>query len=381
MFSLGSGDTANDRDRWEGRYRASLLTTIPARAQRRQATGYEGLGTMMGAPWRNGRRSAAATAGRDCYTNVAMGRIRQLRALPATAVCLLALAAAIAAAAQETKSPAMSAGELVRLTVANEVAAAQHSEIKHMFRSRKKGARGTQTHLYVETTSAMAGMLVAINDHPLNAQQRQAETDHLAWLINNPDQLRRKEAREKEDADRSLRIVKALPYAFRYQYSGTQSSEPGLGKEGTELVRLNFSPNPAYSPPTHVEQVLTGMNGFLLIDEASRRIAVINGTLFKDVTFGWGIFGRLDQGGHFLVQQADVGDGAWEITKMHLDIKGKILLFKPISMVSDEVFSDFRRVPDTLTFAQGAEMLKSEREKLAHKTDGPESPETQKFPQ
>jgi hypothetical protein len=309
-----------------------------------------------------------------------MGRIRQLRPLPTTAVCLLALAAAMAAPAQEPEPPAMPADELVRLTVANEVAAAQHSEIKHMFRSRKKIARGTQTHLYVETTSAMAGMLIAINDHPLNAQQQQAETNHLAWLINNPDQLRRKEAREKEDADRSLRIVKALPYAFRYQYAGTQPSAPGLGKEGTELVRLNFSPNPAYSPPTHVEQVLTGMDGFLLIDEASRRIALINGTLFKDVTFGWGIFGRLDQGGHFLVRQADVGDGAWEITKMHLDIKGKILLFKPISIVSDEEFSDFRRVPDTLSFAQGADMLKAERQKLAHNTDASETSGIEKLP-
>lgn len=303
-----------------------------------------------------------------------------MRPLPATAVCLLALAAGIGAPGQENNSPTIPADELVRLTVAKEVAAANHSEIKHIFRSLKKTARGTQTHLYVETTSAMAGILVAINDRPLSAQQQQAETNHLTWLINNPDQLRRKESREEEDADRSLRIVKALPYAFRYQYAGTQPSAPGLGKEGTELVRLNFSPNPAYSPPTHVEQVLTGMNGFLLIDEASRRIALINGTLFKDVTFGWGIFGRLDQGGHFLVQQADVGDGVWEITQMHLDIRGKILLVKPISIVSDEVFSDFRRVPDTLTFAQGAEMLKSEREKLAH-NDAPETSETNKLPQ
>lgn len=310
-----------------------------------------------------------------------MGRIRQLRPLPAIAVCLLALAAAMATPAQETNPPVMAADELVRLTVANEVAAATHTEIKHRFRSRKKTARGTQTHLYVETTSVMAGMLIAINDHPLNAQQQQAEINHLAWLINTPDQLRKKAAREKEDADRSLRIVKALPYAFRYQYAGSQPSAPGLGKEGTDLVRLNFSPNPAYSPPTHVEQVLTGMNGFLLIDEASRRIALINGTLFKDVTFGWGIIGHLDKGGSFLVRQADIGDGAWEITQMHLDIKGKILLLKPVSIVSDEVFSDFRRVSDTLTFAQGAEMLKTERKKFAHNTDEPEPSETKKLPQ
>ena len=51
---------------------------------------------------------------------------------------------------------------------------------------------------------------------------------------------------------------------------------------------------------------------------------------------------------------------------MSLGITGKILMFKSISMSSDEVFSDFQRVPDNLTFANGVELLKSEQEKLAH---------------
>ena len=56
--------------------------------------------------------------------------------------------------------------------------------------------------------------------------------------------------------DRTLRIVKALPDAFRYEYAGTEPAGPGLGKSGEALVKLNFTPNPAYSPPSRVEQVL-----------------------------------------------------------------------------------------------------------------------------
>jgi hypothetical protein len=269
-----------------------------------------------------------------------------------------------AAAAQEPMAPEMSA-ELVRAAVANEVAAANNSSVKHMFCSRKQTPKGSQTRLYVETTSAMAGMLIAINGKPLTPQQQQAEKNHLAWLMGNPDQLRKKQAREKEDADRTLRIVKALPDAFRYEYAGMESGGVGLDKEGTQLERLKFRPNPAYSPPSHVEQVLTGMQGYLLIDTTARRIARIDGTLFREVTFGWGIFGHLDQGGHFFVQQADVGDGAWDITEMNLNITGKILFFKSLSMVSDEVLSDFRRVPSDLSFAQGVKLLEAEQEKLA----------------
>jgi len=280
----------------------------------------------------------------------------------AGAESLLLLTAAMTVA-QTAKPPEMSPADLVRLTVANEVAAANDTTVKHMFRSRKQTPKGSQTKLYVETNDAMAGMLLAINDEPLTPQQRQGELNHLAWLTGNPEQLRKKQAQEKRDAEQTLRIVKALPDAFRYVYADTAATAPGLSGAGGGFVRLNFVPNPAYSPPSHVEQVLEGMQGFLLIDPERRRIAQIDGTLFKDVTFAWGILGRLDRGGHFVVKQADLGDGTWDITEMKLDITGKILLFKTLTMVSDEVFSDFRRVPDNLPFAQGVELLRAEEER------------------
>jgi hypothetical protein len=282
-----------------------------------------------------------------------------------------ALAFAVSLSAQESKVPDMPPGELVRAAVANEVAAANDTTVKHMFRSHKRTPKGSQTRLYVETNDALAAMLIAINGQPLTPQQQQGETNHLAWLMNNPDQLRKKQAREKEDANRTLQIVKALPDAFRYEYAGAENSAAGLGKTDTQLARLKFTPNPSYSPPSRVEQVLAGMEGYLLIDTTSRRLARIDGILFKDVQFGWGIIGHLDKGGHFRVQQADVGDGAWEITAMDLNITGKILFFKSLSMVSDEVFSDFRRVPDNLPFAQGVELLKAEQERSAHSTSKP----------
>lgn len=268
--------------------------------------------------------------------------------------------------AQDSIQPQLAAGELVRQTVGQEVAAAKGGGAKHMFRSEKRTPKGASTRLYVETNEAMAGMLVAVNGQPTTPQQQQAEDGHLDWLMNNPDQLRKKAAREKEDSARTLQIVKALPDAFRYEYDGIEPGTSTLGKVGDQLTRLKFTPNPSYSPPSHVEQVLAGMQGYLLIDTNARRIARIDGTLFREVSFGWGIIGHLDKGGHFRVQQADVGDGSWEITSMDLKITGKILMLKTISMISDETLSDFRRVPDTLSFAKGVAMLKAQQAKLEH---------------
>jgi hypothetical protein len=283
------------------------------------------------------------------------------------------LALSIPAAAQQppvNASPSVSPIELVRTAIANEIADQNKAPVRHMFHSRKQTHSGSQTRLYVETRDAMAGMTIAYDDHPLNPPQMQGECARLEHLEANPDELAHKRAQEKFDAERTQGIVRALPDAFLYEYDGTEASQPDAGKEGDRLVRLKFRPNPDYAPPSRVEEVLKGMQGFVLIDPAARRLARIDGTLFKEVTFGWGFFGHLDKGGHFGVQQAALPDGTWNITRMQLSFTGKILLVKSLNIAFDEILSGFRRVPDDTTFAKGVEMLKAEEAKLAENSAG-----------
>ncbi len=267
--------------------------------------------------------------------------------------------------AQTTSAPHPNPVELVRAAVTKEVAAAHDTAVKFMFRSRKQTPKGLENKIYVESNEALVTKVVGQNDQRLEPHEERAEADQLAALVNNPEQLRKKQARDRQEVEHTLCILQALPDAFHFEYAGTEDSASGLGKAGDQLVRLKFTPNPSYSPPTRVEQVLEGMEGYLLIDPRTERLARVDGTLFKDVTFGWGIFGRLDKGGHFRVQKADVGDGFWEITEMSLNFNGKILLIKSLSIVSDEVFSDFQRLPDNVPFAEGVALLKSEKVSLA----------------
>jgi hypothetical protein len=298
-----------------------------------------------------------------------MTRFRRIAGVAACAgvvAGIIGIVAASRVAGQSGAPPkADSAIELVRSSVANEVAASNDTSVKHMFRSRRQTRNGSQTRLYVETRDAIAGMTIAYNDQPLTPQQMQGENARLDGMARNPEQLVHKHSQEKADADRTLRIVKALPDAFLYEYDGMESSGPAMGKEGDQLVRLKFRPNPNFSPPSRVEEVLRGMQGILLIDPLARRIARIDGTLFKEVNFGWGFLGHLDKGGHFGVQQAALADGSWDITRMQLSFTGRILLVKSLNISFDEVLSDFRSVPADTTFAKGVQMLKLEEAKLA----------------
>src|SRR5258706_4457294 len=288
------------------------------------------------------------------------GSLMPIRSSICSAAAILLLAGAIFSQQSTISSPPPDPGELVRKVVANEVKASKDDNARLMFRGTRTTPKGSVTKIYIETKEATIGMIVAYDGKPLTPEQRQAEIGRIQRFVKSPDELEKKRRQEQQDADRTLRIVRALPDAFLYEYAGTQPGSPGVGRLGGSLVVLKFHPNPRYEPPSRVEQVLTGMQGVLMLDPQCNRLASIDGTLFRDVGFGWGILGHLDKGGRFLVQQQEVADNYWALSSMKLDITGKVLLVKSLVFSMTEVFSDFKPVPKDITFAQAISMLTKE---------------------
>src|SRR5271165_4230005 len=130
-------------------------------------------------------------------------------------------------AASGAQRPAVAPVNLVRKTVQNEINAIGKGA-KFMFRDRKETPRGSETKLMVETRDAMAGILIAIDDHPLTPEQRQAEDARVDRFVKDPEELSRRRQHEKEDSERIDRIMRALPDAFLYEYAGTEACRPGL---------------------------------------------------------------------------------------------------------------------------------------------------------
>jgi hypothetical protein len=273
-------------------------------------------------------------------------------------LCIL-LASATLAAQPPSVSSYHDPSDLVRTAVQNEVKASSDTA-RFLFRGTKTTPKGSATRIYVETKDVTAGLVVAYDGKPLTPEQRRDEEARVDRFINNPEEMQKKREQERANAEHTLRIVRALPDAFLFEYAGEEPGSESIGRAGAPLVKLKFTPNPRYQPPTRVEEVLTGMQGYVLVDVVRYRLASIDGTLVKPVGFGWGILGHLDRGGRFIVQQKEVGDNCWEISNMSLNFTGKILLVKSLSVVSTEVFSGFQRVPPDLTFSQALDLLKKE---------------------
>jgi len=281
------------------------------------------------------------------------------RSLIAVGICGLLLGA-VAAQQAPPATQQVPAQELVRRAIANEDKASQeHARFLYRLRTERPKA-GAITKELVETNDGVVARLIAVNDKPPTAEQRQTDDQRLQKLASDPQARTAKRKQQKEDEERTTRMVKALPDAFLYEYDGF---EPG--KNGQQLIRLKFKPNPRYEAPNRELQVYYGMEGSMLIDPAEERLVKIQAHLFKGVNFGWGILGHLDPGGQFEVEQSRVGGDRWEVANMRLRFTGKILLFKSLNIDEHETAFDYRRAPDDLNLAQGIELLKKQPEYLA----------------
>ncbi len=267
-------------------------------------------------------------------------------------------------AANQSNGAKLDPVELVRKAVDNEAHAANDNTF-YMYRTRKETPKGVELKQYVETTQGTVGRVIGYNDKPLDAAQRQAEDERLEHLANDPKELAKKRQAQKQDSDRVTRMVKTLPDAFLYDFESKETAP-----NGHEIVKLKFRPNPNFDPPSREQQVFTGMSGTLLVDASAERIAEINGTLFRDVGFGWGILGHLDKGGRFVVTQADVGDGHWQTVRTTLRFTGRALFFHVININSIETSSDFHRLPNNLTFLQGVQLSKKQDATMAENHPG-----------
>ena len=63
------------------------------------------------------------------------------------------------------------------------------------------------------------------------------------------------------------------------------------------------------------------------------------------------------------MKQQEVGPGYWEMTRMDVQMNGKALFFKTISVRTREIDTDFHAVPAAASIQQVAELTNERSEK------------------
>lgn len=242
--------------------------------------------------------------------------------------------------------------------LANELAASQDASHPMRYVLHKSSPRLTTTKDLVETRDGVVARLVAVNDQPLTQEQESREQERLSGLAADPGKQKHRKQSEDDDTARALKVLRALPEAFVYQYAGP-------GPDG-KVQRFTFKPNPRFSPPNLETQVLTSMSGELWIDPVQARVVRLYGTVTQDVDFGWGILGRLYKGGWIVIDQADVGGGNWRIVKFQMSMSARVVI-RTRNFVTTEIESQFAPVPPSLGYRDAIAMLRGSAAETARR--------------
>lgn len=199
----------------------------------------------------------------------------------------------------------VSAQDLVARAMRAQVAAqGDVSRFEHL-QTQLEG-RDTRTYRIVESDAGGVQSLIAINDQELTPKQREHEEQWLDKLVLDPTIQRERQRDDAEEEARRQKIIAVLGQAFLYEIEGTE--------RGGEVVRLHFRPNPQFHADSREAKVCAGLEGTMWIDQSEQRFTRAEGTLVRGVDFGWGLFGHLDKGGHFAIEQTEVDPGIWRIT-------------------------------------------------------------------
>ena len=271
----------------------------------------------------------------------------------ATAVLVFGQCAGVFLFAQASNSPAnvrLDPNRLARDLFNNEVQAQNHDQSLWCFHELDAGQGQKKLSAVCQSKDGQIDRLLEVNGEELNASQRQAEDARLQRLLSHPDVLRKKQKKDQDDTKQAHDLMRMFPDAFRFRYEGMHG----------DLIELKFSPNPDFHPSGRAAQVFHHLEGSLLFDPGQQRLAEINGRLTSDVKFGWGLLGHLYQGGTFFVRQKNLGAGRWELAELNVQMNGKALFFKTITVRQRQIFSDFRPEPDGTSARQALGFLRQD---------------------
>jgi hypothetical protein len=256
------------------------------------------------------------------------------------------LASSVIALSQTPSAPKLTAADLVKAVIQRELRPSDSdSRWKYVLYKQSDGKQETRE--VIETKSGSLERLIDVGGKPLAESQKRDETERILKLSHNPAQQRRMEEARRKDAQQCNTFMQMIPDAFLFDYAGTSGN----------LVKVEFKPNPQWNPPSREGRILHEMAGEIWVDPKQQRLVSINGQTINEVKFGGGLLGHLEKGGQFTVKRAEIAPGQWELTDLTVNMQGKALMFKTISVQQKELHKNFERVPDDLNLVDAADIL------------------------
>jgi hypothetical protein len=242
---------------------------------------------------------------------------------------------------------AQSANVLMQMAHNEKTARAQERHFSYFSEERSTRTGG---HLWkqkvIETDDGALRRLLAVDGKPLTAAQSQSEDRRIEEIVAHPDAFRKLNKTRTDDEVQATKLLDIASRAFLFSPDGEQNG----------CVRFVFRPNPAFQPSTYEERIIHVLVGTVSVKEPDNRLCRVEATISQPVEFGFGLLGKINSGGHFELERAQVDAMNWKSVHISVHVEGRILMLKSITRDQETTRTEIHIVPQHLTLAQAASL-------------------------
>jgi hypothetical protein len=114
--------------------------------------------------------------------------------------------------------------------------------------------------------------------------------------------------------------------------------------EGRPAIVVRFKARPDAKPRTREGRIARAFTGLIWVDESAHEVRRIEATAIDDITFGYGMLARVNEGSVVQVERRLAEGDAWLPTSMRFKGEGRALLFRKLVIDFAVEWFDYRRV-------------------------------------
>ena len=183
---------------------------------------------------------------------------------------------------------------------------------------------------------------VALKSHELAEQDREYQkraSEVLQRLAaEEPDARRRRDREAERAAQRGQRRIIDVVSALQFKVEGRALHE------GVPAIVVTFTPKPGAMPETRQGRIAQKFGGKVWIEEASMEVMRMEAKAIDDISFGYGLIARLNEGTVATVTRRRIDRDLWLPTQLTIKGRGRAAVVRTLVLDFTADWFDYRRL-------------------------------------
>src|SRR6266853_1798214 len=135
------------------------------------------------------------------------------------------------------------ATQYVREMIKYQMAADAADHTHWRYRIHREDDKGAQDREVIDTKDGQLARTLLINGQPLTAEQRAADEARMKKLVEDASERAKRDKRAKDDEEKGMQMLKAIPDAFIFKYEGAENGQVLLSRSEEHTTELQSQSN------------------------------------------------------------------------------------------------------------------------------------------